>query len=86
MDDDRTPHRRFRVRIKTLLVLVAFIALLVVVVIQQVQIARLERANQELADIYRVWRDVIERNATIQARAMSPPTKPRQPPKRMQQP
>ena len=44
-----TPPRRFRVRIKTLLVAVVFVALVIVVIMQQVQIERMRRTlSQEV--------------------------------------
>jgi hypothetical protein len=45
---DQAPPQRFRVRIKTLLVVVVFVGLLTAVIRQQVQI---ERMRQRLADI-----------------------------------
>ena len=66
---DQKPPRQFRVRISTLLSLVAIAALLVVVIIQQVRIERMQRTmavevqqrTQKLADIIREQRDHIER-------------------------
>jgi type II secretory pathway pseudopilin PulG len=74
MDQNRRP--RFRVRLGTLLLVIAIFALLLMVVIQQVQIARqrteiqqlrlqndryLLRQNQ-LQEIIRTQRDMLERN------------------------
>jgi sensor histidine kinase regulating citrate/malate metabolism len=66
---DQTPPR-FRVRISTLLSLVAIAALLVVVIMQQVRIERMKRTmaaeiqqrTQQLAKIIREQRDYIERH------------------------
>jgi predicted PurR-regulated permease PerM len=66
---DQTLPRKFRVRISTLLALVAIAALLVVVIIQQVRIERMQRTmaaalqqrTQKLANIIREQRDHIER-------------------------
>jgi type VI protein secretion system component VasK len=67
---DQTPPRQFRVRISTLLSLVAIAALLVVVIIQQVRIERMQRTiaaevqqrTQKLATIIREQRDYIEQH------------------------
>jgi hypothetical protein len=66
---DQTPPRRFRVRISTLLSLVAIAALLVVAFMQQVLIERMKRTmvaeiqqkTQQLTTIIREQRDYIER-------------------------
>jgi len=61
--------QRFRFRLKTLLIVVAFLALLLVVIIQQVQIARMRRSmdaqarqRDNLTTIIRELRDHLERS------------------------
>jgi hypothetical protein len=74
---DQRPPRRFRVRISTVLALVAIAALLVVVIIQQMRIERMQRTmaaelqqrTQKLTTIIREQRDYIEQ----QRRAPSAP-------------
>jgi hypothetical protein len=66
---DQRPPRRFRVRISTLLSLVAIAALLLVVIIQQVRIERMQRTmaaelqqkTRTLTTIIREQRYYIER-------------------------
>jgi cell division protein ZapA (FtsZ GTPase activity inhibitor) len=66
---DQAPPRRFRVRISTLVSLVAIAALLVFVIMQQVRIERMKRTlteevqqrTQRLENIIREQRDYIER-------------------------
>jgi hypothetical protein len=66
----QTPPRRFRVRISTLLALVAIAALLVVVIMQQARIERMKRTmaaeiqqkTEQLTTIIREQRDYIERH------------------------
>jgi sensor histidine kinase regulating citrate/malate metabolism len=74
MDENRRP--RFRVRLGTLLLVIAIFALLLMVVIQQVQIARQRTEIQQLRlqndrfllqqnqlqEIIRTQRDMLERN------------------------
>jgi hypothetical protein len=74
MDDDR--RQRFRFRIRTFLLVVAFVALTVIVVMQQVQIGRQraqinqmrllidagQKEKDQLTTIMRELRDALERN------------------------
>jgi hypothetical protein len=67
MEEIRQP--RFRFRLRTLLLVVAFLGLLLVVVIQQVQIGRMRRLidlqakeRAQLTDIIREQRDFLERH------------------------
>jgi len=67
MADDRS--QRFRLRLRTLLFVVAVLALLLVVIIQQVQIERMRRSMDEqarqrdkLTAIIREMRDHLERS------------------------
>jgi Tfp pilus assembly protein PilN len=74
MEENRQP--RFRVRLGTLLLVIAILALLLMVVIQQVQIARQRTEIQQLRlqndkyllqqnqlqEIIRTQRDMLERN------------------------
>jgi C4-dicarboxylate-specific signal transduction histidine kinase len=66
VENDR-PHR-FRVRLRTLLLIVAFLALLLVVIFQQVQIGRMqklidagEKQKAQLTTIIRELRGFLER-------------------------
>ncbi len=66
---DQTPPRRFRVRISTLVYLVAIAAMLVVVITQQVRIERIKQTmaaeiqrTEQFAKIIREQRDYIERH------------------------
>ena len=66
MEDNRRP--RFRVRLRTLLLVVAIVAPLLVVVIQQVQIGRMRqlidahgKERDQLTKIVRELRDHLER-------------------------
>lgn len=67
---EQTPRRRFRVRISTLLSLVAIAALLVAVIMQQVRIERMKRTmaaeiqqkTETMTSIIREQRDYIERH------------------------
>ena len=68
-DEDRTRPRRLRVRISTLLFVIAIAGLLVVVINQQVQIERMRRSiaaeaqqREKLTTIIREQRDHIERH------------------------
>jgi hypothetical protein len=61
--------KRFRLRLRTLLFVVAILALVLVVVIQQVQIARMRqlidaraKERDQLTTIIREQRDLIERH------------------------
>ena len=68
MKDDRPPPR-FRIRLMTILLVVAILALLLEVAIQQAQIRRLRRSidayakqQDQMATIIRELRDAIERH------------------------
>ena len=68
-DEDRTRPPQLRVRISTLLFVIAIVALLVLVISQQVQIERMRRLiaagaqqRDKLTQIIREQRDHIERH------------------------
>jgi hypothetical protein len=68
MTDDNRPHM-LRFRLRTLLLVVAIVALLTVVVIQQVQIGRMRhlidahaKQRDQLTTIVRELRDRVERH------------------------
>jgi hypothetical protein len=77
---DQKPPRQFRVRISTLLSLVAIAALLVVVIIQQVRFERMQRSmavevqerTQKLTNIIREQRDHFERQKVAPSAAPQP--------------
>jgi hypothetical protein len=80
MGSDQTPPRRFRIRLSTMLFVVAIAALMAVVGIQQMQSERLRRSlyteqqrSQKLADIIREQRDYIERHKAAPAVTPSVP-------------
>jgi len=69
MEDDRP--RRFRFRLRTLLLVVSIFALLLVVIIQQVQIERMKRSADvyvrnmdNLTKMIRELRDHLERSGS----------------------